>query len=297
MSAVQYSFAALVDSHPIVLLKDGKSADALRAATTAVSAARQAAEDDPEAIPNLIKALVVLGDVHREIKENGRAEKRYREAIDLLPKADVPLRQRARVRARMATMLDFGNRESEAIKYYEQAIDDYEAMMPPDENLAAQLRNNLALIHKRLGNHALAEQHYLRGLDILEQKYGHDSEFTATLFNNLGSLYYTAGFPSQAREMLGEALAIRKKLLGTDHPDVAQTHSNLASTCHELGDNPGALEHYEQALDILERHVEFKTASYEAVGRDFISLLESLKEDKRAAAFKKRMERVLLATV
>ena len=272
---------------------DGSEDDVLGAATKAVAAARKAVEDDPASLPALVKALEDLAEVHRDMKETKRAEKRYREAIGLLPKGGVPVVDCARLRSRLATLLDFDKQEADSIPLYEQAIEDYESLTPPDFDLAAQLRNNLAMIYKGLGKNALAEQHYLRGLEILEEKHGHDSEFTATLFNNLGSLYYSAGFPEQGREVLTEALQIRMKLLGLDHPDVAQTHSNLASISHELRDIPAALDHYEQGLAILEKHIKDEASSYEAVGLDYIALLESIKEDKRAAAFKKRMQRVL----
>lgn len=293
MPATQQEFTAILDDPARALLKEGKADEALRVATTALAKARRAAEDDTACGLDLIKALECLGDVHRELDEIDRAEKRYREAIDLLAKTEVPATQRARLRSRLATLLDFSQREAESIPFYEQSIDDYESMTPPDEDVAAQLRNNLAMIYKGLGKFALSEQHYLRGLEILEEKHGHESEFTATLFNNLGSLYYSAGFPEQGREVLSEALEIRSQLLGPDHPDVAQTHSNLGSICHELGDTAEALEHYEQGLAILEKHIKDKAGSYEDVGLDYISLLESIKEDKRASAFRKRMQRML----
>ncbi|MBX7209977.1 MAG: tetratricopeptide repeat protein [Verrucomicrobiaceae bacterium] len=293
MPARQQHITAIEEDHAAGLLKEGKLEEALRVATTGLAAARQAAEEDASRLPVLIKALESLGDVHREMNETDRAEKRYREAVDLLTKVELSPAKRGEVRARLATLLDFSQREAAAVPYYEQAIDDYEAMDPPDEDVTAQLRNNLAMIYKGLGKYALSEQHYLRGLEILEQRHGHESEFTATLFNNLGSLYYAAGFPEQGREMLEEALEIRTRLLGPDHPDVAQTHSNLASTCHDLGNNDSALEHYELGLSILESHIEDEAASYEAVGLDYIALLESLGDEKRASAFRKRMQRML----
>lgn len=293
MPGTQPQSKSASENQAATLLKDGKIGEAMKEATKALSSARQAAEDDPSKLADVIAALETLGDVHREKDEMDRAEKRYREAIDLLTKTEVPQAQRARVNSRLATLLDFSQRESDSIPFYERAIEDYETMTPPDEDLAAQLRNNLAMIYKGLGKHALSEQHYLRGLEILEQKHGHESEFTATLFNNLGSLYYTAGFPDQGREMLEEALEIRIRLLGPDHPDVAQTYSNLASTCHHLGDNTAAIDRYEQGLAILEKHIKDEAASYEAVGLDYIALLEDMKEEKRAGIFRKRMQRVL----
>ena len=44
---------------------------------------------------------------------------------------------------------------------------------------------------------------------------------------------------------------------------------------------------------ILEASIPEKTSSYEAVGSDYIALLEALNEDRRADAFRKRRSKVL----
>jgi tetratricopeptide (TPR) repeat protein len=267
---------------------------AIEAAASVVARARQGLEEGANgAARDLVKALEGLGDAQRDEDATSEAEAAYREAMGLLEKGEVDLPQRARLGSRLATLLDSSEREADSVPVYEQAIADYEAMTPPDEDVAAQLRNNLAMTYKGLGKHSLAEQHYLRALEILEQKHGLESEFTATLFNNLGSLYYTAGYSEQGKEMLVEALEIRTRLLGPDHPDVAQSFCNLASTCHELGEGLAAQEHYERGLSILEKHIKEEAASYEAVGLDYIALLEDQKETAKAAAFQKRMAKVL----
>lgn len=295
MSASHSNLTTILENHAASLLKDGKVEDALRVATTALATARQAAADDTEKLPVLVKALESLGDVQRELQDVSGAEKHYREAIERVVEADGFEMERASLRSKLATLLDFSGQEAAAVPVYEAAIADYEAMEPPDEDTAAQLRNNLAMIYKGLGKFALSEQHYLRALEILEQKHGRESEFTATLFNNLGSLYYSAGFPDQGKEMIEEGLEIRIRLLGPDHPDVAQSYCNLATTCHELGDDASAPRHYEQCLRILEKHIKNEARSYEAVGLDYIALLVSMGEDRRAAAFQKRMEKMLKA--
>ena len=122
---------------------------------------------------------------------------------------------------------------------------------------------------------------------------GRDSEEVASVYNNFGSLYYTAGFPDQAMEMFSEGLSIRQKILGPDHPDVAQSLCNMATAKHELGENADALLDFEQSLRILELHIKSEAASYEAVGSDYVSLLQNLGDERKAAAFQKRMEKVL----
>jgi hypothetical protein len=67
----------------------------------------------------------------------------------------------------------------------------------------------------------------------------------------------------------------------------------MATAKHELGENADALLDFEQSLRILELHIKSEAASYEAVGSDYVSLLQNLGDERKAAAFQKRMEKVL----
>ena len=293
MSSGQANLPSILENRAAKLLAEGKVDDAVRVGTTAVATARQLASDDSSATGSLIEALGTLADVHRQLGGTEEAEALYREALQSAIEHKSDLVVLANLRTNLATLLDFSQREADAVPLYEQAIADFESMTPPEDEVAAQLRNNLAMIYKGLGKFALAEQHYLRALETLENRRGRSSESVASVFNNLGSLYYTAGFPDQAKEMHTEALEMRKQLLGDNHPDVAQSYCNLATACHELGENTDAVSHYEQSLRILELHLVNEAASYEAVGQDYLALLSSLGDDRKAAAFQKRMEKAL----
>jgi tetratricopeptide (TPR) repeat protein len=191
--------------------------------------------------------------------------------------------------------LDFNGREAESLPYYEEAIGNHEALGGDNLEVAAQLRNNLAMTYKNMGKFALAEQHYLRSLETLENKRGRESESVACVFNNLGSLYYAAGFPDQAKEMFEDGLKIRLAVLGDKHRDVAQSLCNLGTACHELKDNEAAQQHFERSLAILEAQLPVEAASYEAVGQDYLAMLDVLGENAKATAFQKRMEKALAA--
>ena len=283
----------VTDSPALQLMAEGRLDEAMNTANSVLTDARQGAESDDSQWPQVFAALQVLGDVQREMGDAPGAEASYNEALEIAGKQTISLAVTARMRTQLATLLDFSEREALAAPLYEQAITDYESLTPPDELSAAQIRNNLAMIYKGLGKYALAEQHYLRSLEVLELNMGRDSEEVASVYNNLGSLYYTAGFPDQAKEMFGEGLSIRLKILGSDHPDVAQSLCNIATAKHELGENTAALLDFEQSLRILELHIKDEVVSYEAVGLDYVSLLENLGEERKAAAFQKRMEKVL----
>lgn len=285
---------SLPSTTPVLqMLTEGRLDEALKAATDLLAETRSQAAEGDERDARICQALTLLGDVQRELQQVAEAEASYREGLQLAGERPDFLGERARLRMQLATLLDFNQREAEAAPIYEEAASDFEALTPPDDVTAAQLRNNLAMIYKGLGKFALAEQHYLRSLETIELRMGRDSEAVASVYNNLGSLYYTAGFAEEALKMFKEGLSIREKILGENHPDIAQSLSNIATARHELGDNMSALLDFERALRILEANLAEKAESYETVGGDYIALLQALDQDRRAEAFQKRMQKVL----
>ena len=269
------------------------SNDDIHATAERLSDARLAAEDDPDQRSQLVDALEVFADLQHQEGDFDKAESSYREAIETAVLSDASLHQLARLRSSLATLYDFNQREEQAVPLYEQAIEDYEHTDPPCAAEAAQLRNNLAWIYKQIKRNALAEQHYLMALETLEKIHGRNDERVAAVYNNLGSLYYTAGFPEQAKDMHVEALEIRTKVFGPDHPEAAQSHSNLAVACYDLEDLEGMKQHYEKSLDILEAHLHTHAQSFEDNAADYIAVLESLDESRKAQAVQKRVDKAL----
>lgn len=270
-----------------------KSESALQAAQALVESQRAAVKEFPGKAPALVRALHALGHLQREAGDVGGAEATYREALEVGSSLEMPADIIADVRTSLATLLDFNGREAESLPFYEDAISNHEALGGENLEVAAQLRNNLAITYKSMGKFALAEQHYLRSLETLENRRGRESESVACVFNNLGSLYYAAGFPDQAKEMFEDGLKIRVAVLGDKHRDVAQSLCNLGTACHELGDFAAAQLHMEKSLAILEAQLPGEAASFEATGQDYVALLEAQGETAKADAFQKKMNKVL----
>ncbi len=287
-----FDVTPILEGEAASLLAAGKIDDALRVGSTCVETARRAVEEDARYMPALVQAMENLAEIKREAGQVEEAISLYGESLDAAVKAGLETGVLAQIRTSLATTMDSAGHEADSMAVYEQAIKDLESLEPPDEQTSSQLRNNLAMNYKRANKLALAEQHYLRALEITEAL-NPESEDAAAICNNLGSLYYAAGFASQAKDMFEEAMKIRVKLLGPEHRDVAQSHCNLASVQHELGEDEAAQRSYEQSLRILEANIQTEASSYEAVGQDYIALLGSLHEDRKASVFQRRMEKVL----
>jgi tetratricopeptide (TPR) repeat protein len=270
-----------------------QSNTAIQAALAAVEAQRVAIKEYPGKAAGLVRTLQALANAQRDSGDVAGAEAAYREALAVSEKLEVPPDALADVRTSLATLLDFSGREEESLAIYEEAISNHEALGGENLEVAAQLRNNVAMTYKGMGKLALAEQHYLRSLETLENKRGRESESVACVYNNLGSLYYAAGFPDQAKEMFEDGLKIRLTVLGEKHRDVAQSYCNLATACHELKDNEASKKHFETCLAILEAQLPAEAASFEATALDYMAMLDIIGEESKAAAFKKRLEKAL----
>lgn len=265
----------------------------IQSAASALRDARQAADSDAAQKAHLISALTSLAELHSQAGDFDKSESLYLEAIETGEKHHADLEQMARMRSALAALYDFNQREDQAIPFYEKAIEDYEKMTPPQEETSAQLRNNLAMIYKSLKKYPLAEQHYLLALESLERIYGRYHEHIGALFNNIGGLYNAAGHPEQAKEMHLDALKVRSKVLGPSHPEVAQSYSNLATACYGMLDEAGAVRNFEKSLSVYEENIDTCEDSYQHVGEDFIALLESIGDTKKATEVRRRMDRAV----
>ncbi len=269
------------------------ASSALNSAVVTLREARLTAENDAAGRQKLLHALESLAALHCATGEFEKAESHYLEAIQIAEGSRTPSSRLARLNSALGTLYDFNHRESQAVTLYERAIALYEGMHPPQSEEAVELHNNLAMIYKSLGRRPLAEQHYLVALETLENHYGRNHERVAAVYNNLGSLYYTAGHPNQAKDMHAEALEIRQNVFGPNHPDVGQSWCNLATACYALEDDAGTRENYEKGLRIIEQNLPNTAASYEQMMTDYISVLESIGETKKAGVLKKRMKNAL----
>jgi tetratricopeptide (TPR) repeat protein len=291
------SLNATLNGEIDALLEAGRLMEARELGYEALQAAREAAAESPSWRSVLVQALLDIGRVEHADDQLTIAENCFNEAIKICEEIGNEPALMGKVRTRLATMLDFAGRQDQAIETYEKAVTDLETA--GDVLTAARLRNNLALSYKRQGRHALAEQHYLSSVEVMEAQLGRETEEVAALYNNIGGLYYAAGYAEQAKEVFQDALDVRLPLLGPDHPDVSQSTSNLAAVCFELGDYETAQQHYEKALSILEGHLHDpqEAASYEAVGMDYIALLNCIQEEGKANALEQRLRQALAAAL
>ena len=111
---------------------------------------------------------------------------------------------------------------NQALPLHERALAIRDAQLGPDHPDTATSLNNLALLHKAMGDHAKALPLYERALAIREAQLGPDHPDTAKSLNNLASLHEAMGDHAKALPLYERALAINEAQLG--HAALPRVH-------------------------------------------------------------------------
>jgi tetratricopeptide (TPR) repeat protein len=141
----------------------------------------------------------------------------------------------------------------DAIPLAEQILAYKERVLGPENPDTASALNDLAELHRAMGNYVRAESLYRRALKIREKAFGPEHPATARSLNNLAELYRYMGDYAKAEPLDERAVKIREKALGPEHPETAISLNNLALLYQQMGDYAKAEPLDERALKILEK--------------------------------------------
>jgi tetratricopeptide (TPR) repeat protein len=154
------------------------------------------------------------------------------------------------------------NRDAEARKQYEEALDLYRALAKknPDVYLpyVAMTLNNLSILSSDENRNAEARKEFEEALDLYRSLAQKNPDiylpYVAVTLNNLGNLSRAENRSAESRKQYEEALDIRRSLANKNSdvylPDVAMTLNNLGILSSDENRNAEARKEFEEALDI-----------------------------------------------
>lgn len=117
--------------------------------------------------------------------------------------------------------------------------------------------------------------HFFEHAQRIYQATGIENGTTAAAYSHPGHIFYEQGLFDKALKCYQQALDIEKRVLGEQHPFTATCHHYVANAYRQLGDNRLALQHDQQALDILEQTPD--KASYEGMIAEIEESIKKLK--------------------
>ena len=156
--------------------------------------------------------------------------------------------------ARLATYLQYGPALYQtALPLFQRALAITEKAMGPEHRDTRMHMNNLAGLHRAMGDYDAALPLLQRILEIAERVHGSEHPETESCLNNLAMLYRTKGNYGAALPLYKRALAIVEKVQGPEHPDTGSYLNNLAAVYYTMGEYAHALPLVERALVIAEK--------------------------------------------
>ena len=241
----------------------------------------------------LAGSLEIQADLLRQTGHLEEARLGYLESMEIANQFSDNEVMLGRLSASVAVLYDNVENDTEAIRFYERALELYGRAGMQHSEEAADVYNNVGFLYRSLGNFEAAEDLFLKGLDICNTTLGVEHEKTAILCNNLAALYLKSEKNTQAREMNMMALEARLKVLGGSHPDTAQSHANLALSLFKGGELNEADEHFKSAVQIYESHIDDQKHEYAAVVENYAEFLKISNREKVADALIKKAQKKL----
>ena len=138
----------------------------------------------------------------------------------------------------------------EAHRLLQSAFFLIESLPDSDQELKANILNDLGVNNGSLGNYKGALKYEERALEIRRQLFGEQHPDTADSLNNVGGTYGGLGNHKEALRYKERALKIFRQLFGEQHPDTAASLNNVGKTYSDFGNHKEALKYKERALGI-----------------------------------------------
>ena len=140
-----------------------------------------------------------------------------------------------------------------ALRYYKQALQIYDGILPPQDYRYAGLYNNMSILFEKMNENEEAIVYANMALSIIETLPDSEAE-TATTMTNLALLYFKAEEAEKAKELLEKALSLFEQSGENTDAHYSGALAGVAEAWYRMGDYTKALAYYEKALSEVKVH-------------------------------------------
>lgn len=162
----------------------------------------------------------------------------------------------------------------QAYVYYEQALQIYEGLIPPEDYRYAGLYNNMSILLEKMERNGEAVQYAERALAIIEKLENGEME-TATTLTNLALLYFKLSDYPKAQELLERALTLFEQSGDMTDAHYSGALAGVGEAYYRMREYDKSLAAYEKALLEVEKHFG-KNMSYAVLCENCAAVCEML---------------------
>lgn len=178
-----------------------------------------------------------------------------------------------------------------AYKYYLQALQIYEGLLPKDDYRFAGLYNNMSILLEQMNENEKAAELSKKALSIVCVLENSEAE-QATTLTNLALLYFKMDKPGEASKALEEALGLFEAT-GGEQTDAhySAALAGVGEAYFRIGDYENSLLSYEKALSEVKKHFG-ENQSYGILRENCAAVCECLKDKEKAEYYRKNVEEI-----
>lgn len=177
-----------------------------------------------------------------------------------------------------------------ALRYYRQALQIYNGILPPQDYRYAGLYNNMSILLEKMERNDEAIACANQALTIIEILEGGEME-TATTLTNLALLHFKVSQPAQARELLERAIALFERSGENTDAHYSGALAGVAEAYYRMQDYEKALAYYEKALGEVKAHFG-ENMSYAVLCENCAAVCGTLGDAAKQQAYLEQAQRV-----
>ena len=177
-----------------------------------------------------------------------------------------------------------------ALRYYKQALQIYDGILPPQDYRYAGLYNNMSILLENMDKNEEAISYADKALSIIETLEDSAAE-TATTMTNLALLYFKVDQSNKAKELLEKALSLFEQSGENTDAHYSGALAGVAEAWYRMQDYGKALEYYEKALAEVKVHFG-ENMSYALLCENCAAVCDKLGEAKKQAFYLERAKKV-----
>ena len=140
-----------------------------------------------------------------------------------------------------------------ALRFYKQALQIYDGILPPQDYRYAGLYNNMSILFEKMDENEEAISYANRALSIIETLPDSEAE-TATTMTNLALLYFKVEQSEKAKALLEKALSLFEQSGEETDAHYSGALAGVAEAWYRMQDYDKALQYYEKALVEVKAH-------------------------------------------
>ena len=180
---------------------------------------------------------------------------------------------------------------AQALRFYRQAVQIYERLLPAEDYRWAGLYNNMSIMLEKAGENREAVDCAKKALAIIEKQEGNEAQ-TATTLTNLALVYFKLSENEEAKSCLSRAIALLEQGEGAPNEHYSGALAGMGEAYFRDGEYEKSLDIYERALEDVKQHYG-ENMSYGILCENCAAVCGAMGDEKKQKEYADRAREVI----